>query len=137
MSEILVNKLTGTSTAGSILVTGEGGAATMQLQQGLAKAWFQAQMYTSNTINDSLNGSSLTDNAAGDFTLTVTNAFGNDKFCITGSTSQSHVLQDRNTRDGAYNNYRTTSTQRCSSMSDAGTRQDCNHNCVSFHGDLA
>lgn len=138
MASILkVDELQGIATTGDITVTSEGGAATQSLQQGLAKAWFQAQMYTSNTINDSLNGSSLTDNAAGDFTLTVTNAFGNDKFCITGSTSQSHVLQDRNTRDGAYNNYRTTSTQRCSSMSDAGTRQDCNHNCVSFHGDLA
>ena len=117
------------STAGSI--------ATNYVVEGSAKAWFQAQMYTSNTINDSLNGSSLTDNAAGDFTLTVTNAFGNDTFCITGSTSQSHVLQDRNARNGAYNNHRTTSTQRFSSMSDAGVRQDCNHNCVSFHGDLA
>ena len=39
MSEILVNKLTGTSTAGSILVTGEGNSTTTNLQQGLAKAW--------------------------------------------------------------------------------------------------
>jgi hypothetical protein len=39
MSEILVNKLTGTSTAGSILVTGEGNSTTTNLQQGLCKVW--------------------------------------------------------------------------------------------------
>ena len=39
MSTILVNTLTGTSTAGSIVVTGEGNSTTTNLQQGLAKAW--------------------------------------------------------------------------------------------------
>ena len=34
MSEIIVDKLTGVGTAGDITVTSEGGAATMQLQQG-------------------------------------------------------------------------------------------------------
>ena len=54
MSEILVNKLTGTSTAGSILVTSEGGAATMQLQQGLEKTWAYF-IATMTSIGDSLN----------------------------------------------------------------------------------
>jgi hypothetical protein len=39
MSTILVDNLTGKTSAGDITVTSEGGAATMQLQQGLAKAW--------------------------------------------------------------------------------------------------
>ena len=39
MSTILVNTLTGTSTAGSIVVTGEGNSTTTNLQQGLVKAW--------------------------------------------------------------------------------------------------
>ena len=34
MSTILVNTLTGTSTAGSIAVTGEGNSTTTNLQQG-------------------------------------------------------------------------------------------------------
>jgi hypothetical protein len=37
MSTILVDNLTGKTSAGDITVTSEGGAATMQLQQGLAK----------------------------------------------------------------------------------------------------
>ena len=39
MSEIKVDTLTGKTSAGDITVTSEGGAATMQLQQGLAKVW--------------------------------------------------------------------------------------------------
>ena len=37
MSEIKTDKFTGTSTAGSIVVTGEGGSTTTNLQQGLTK----------------------------------------------------------------------------------------------------
>ena len=39
MSTIFVNTLTGTSTAGSIAVTGEGNSTTTNLQQGLANQW--------------------------------------------------------------------------------------------------
>ena len=37
MSEILVNKLTGTSTAGSIVVTGEGNSTTTNLAAGVGE----------------------------------------------------------------------------------------------------
>ena len=117
------------STAGSI--------ATNYVVEGSAKAWSQSQMYSSNTVNDSLNTSSLTDNAAGDFTLTTVSAFGNTAFCMGGTTSGSNIIQDRGTRDNAYNLYRTTTTQRAGSRNDSGTLVDSNHNCVSFHGDLA
>ena len=36
-SELKVDKFTGVTTAGSILVTGEGNSTTTNLQQGLAK----------------------------------------------------------------------------------------------------
>ena len=39
MSTLKTNTLTGTTSAGSIVVTGEGGSTTTNLQQGLAKAW--------------------------------------------------------------------------------------------------
>ena len=81
MSEILVNKLTGTSTAGSILVTGEGNSTTTNLQQGLAKAWVNFDGTTSGlTIRDSLNNSSMTDHTTGDYTTTLANAMGNAGF---------------------------------------------------------
>jgi len=71
MSELKANKLTGTSTAGSILVTGEGNSTTTNLQQGLTKAWVYC---TSSAIGDSHNHSSFTDNGTGDHTLGLTNA---------------------------------------------------------------
>jgi hypothetical protein len=39
MSTLLLNTLTGKTSAGSIVVTGEGGSTTTNMQQGLAKAW--------------------------------------------------------------------------------------------------
>lgn len=136
MSEIKVDTLTGKTTANDITVT-VGATATMSLEQGLAKSWSQSQMYSSNTINDSLNTSSLTDNAAGDFTLTTVSAFGNTAFCMCGTSSRANIIQDKGTRDEAYNLHRTTTTQRAISRNDSGSDVDSNHNCVSFHGDLA
>tara|TARA_R110000796_G_scaffold246840_1_gene371906 strand:- start:31 stop:426 length:396 start_codon:yes stop_codon:yes gene_type:complete len=81
MSEILVNKLTGTSTAGSILVTGEGNSTTTSLQQGLAKAW--VQFNASIVAQGSLNISSLTDSATGKFIANINNDFSNDDFAAT------------------------------------------------------
>ena len=82
MSEILVNKLTGTSTAGSILVTGEGNSTTTSLQQGLAKAWLNQSQ--NNTINDSLNISGLTDNGVGDCTFVFSAVMANVNHSLLG-----------------------------------------------------
>ena len=38
-SQLKVDTLTGVTTAGSIVVTGEGNSTTTNLQQGLAKCW--------------------------------------------------------------------------------------------------
>ena len=85
MSEILVNKLTGTSTAGSILVTGEGNSTTTSLQQGLAKAWVNFNGSTFG-INDSFNVGSMTDNSTGDYTVTFSNALSSANFSTTANT---------------------------------------------------
>ena len=79
MSEVKTNKLTGTSTAGSILVTGEGNSTTTNLQQGLAKAWANVTNATP-TITDSFNIASITDNGTGAHTLNFTNAMGNANY---------------------------------------------------------
>tara|TARA_R100000231_G_scaffold18494_1_gene18774 strand:- start:425 stop:808 length:384 start_codon:yes stop_codon:yes gene_type:complete len=71
MSTILVNTLTGTSTAGSIAVTGEGNSTTTNLQQGLAKAWCRAG--SAAQLNDSFNIASGTDSGTGDYEFTLTN----------------------------------------------------------------
>lgn len=82
MSEILVNKLTGTSTAGVILVTGEGNSTTTNLQQGLAKLW--CNWAGSATVNNSFNTASITDNGTGNFSVNTTSAFANVNYCRAG-----------------------------------------------------
>jgi len=77
MSEILVNKLTGTSTAGSILVTGEGNSTTTNLQQGLCKMWIHFDGYTGNDIRDSFNISSAADTGTGRYRYTFSNNMSN------------------------------------------------------------
>jgi len=76
-SELKVNTLTGVSTAGSIAVTGEGNSTTTNLQQGLAKMWVNYTGISTTAARDSFNVSSLTDNATGRTTITITNNMGN------------------------------------------------------------
>ena len=76
-SQLKVDTITGVTTAGSVAVTGEGNSTTTNLQQGLAKAWFACDNMA---VIDSLNSAGLTDNGAGDLTLTVTNAMNNDDY---------------------------------------------------------
>ena len=83
MASILkVNTLTGASTAGSIAVTGEGNSTTTNLQQGLIKAWARLNP---NTLQDSLNTTSILDNGTGDFEYNFTNNMGNANYSLFGS----------------------------------------------------
>lgn len=86
-SELKVDKFTGVTTAGSILVTGEGNSTTTNLQQGLAKAWINFGTGSA-TIRDSFNHSSVTDNGVGDFSPVITNAFVNIHYAQTASMSR-------------------------------------------------
>ena len=79
-SELKVDKFTGVTTAGSILVTGEGNSTTTNLQQGLSK--FYSNINGTGTIatRDSFNQSGITDNGTGDFDFAFTNNMGNDDY---------------------------------------------------------
>ena len=99
-SELKVDKFTGVTTAGSILVTGEGNSTTTNLQQGLCKAWFQASSDT--TLTDSFNISSGTDNGTGDYSYALSNAFANDDYAdnYTVYTTVSRFAIKNDGRDG-------------------------------------
>ena len=84
MSEILVDNLTGKTAAGSIVVYGEGGTATTNLQQGLGKYWVDFNGTGTVAVRDSLNHSSLTDGGTGIYTISYTNAFNNANYSIVG-----------------------------------------------------
>jgi len=89
-SELKVDKFTGVSTAGSIDVTGEGNSTTTNLQQGLAKAWFQSN--SAAVLQDSFNISGGTDNGTGNYTFAYSNNMNNQLYSCSG-----HVL-DSNPR---------------------------------------
>ena len=91
MSTLLLNTLTGKTSAGSIVVTGEGGSTTTNLQQGLTKHWGLASG-DSISVADSFNSSSITDNGAGDGTWAFTNSFGNGNFATTSMSTEDGTI---------------------------------------------
>ena len=104
MSEIITDKLTGRATANDVTVTA-GATATMSLEQGLTKTWivFGDDANSTQVVDDSLNISSLTDNAGGDQTDNFTNNMATAKaYTIAGSmctnsavTNYQYIIQPR------------------------------------------
>jgi|TARA_S200002703_G_scaffold149246_1_gene146624 hypothetical protein len=137
MATLKTNTLTGTSTAGSIAVTGEGNSTTTNLQQGLAKAWVFSIITSSTPANtDSLNISSITDAANGSYKPNLTNAMGNITFCITvtaqyTTTSGTGAFFDQEVRTD-----RTTSQVTMQHYENGSLADAHGMNC-DIHGDLA
>jgi hypothetical protein len=85
MSEIKVDSLTGKTSAGDITVTSEGGAATMQLQQGLAKAWVNFNGTGTIAARDSFGVSSLDDDGTGTYGVNFSSSFSNGDYSATSA----------------------------------------------------
>jgi len=140
MSTILVDNLTGKTSAGSITVTSEGGAATQSMQQGLSKAWFSMNEATP-VFNDSFNFASITDNATGDKTVSFTSSMGNANYSVSQSNANSGTDYTRGT-GGAYDHTVSASSYRyysCggSSGSSNGYLRDDTRMKQIYIGDLA
>lgn len=148
-SELKVDKFTGVTTAGSILVTGEGGSTTTNLQQGIIKAWtFFDGSAGSLSAGDSFNESSLTDNDTGDYTFTITNAMNSTSYVNTGSAEcednhgRGPIALGLRVEGSAIATTNTTTARRfeClfgSSASSDGGAQDSKQAMIQFTGDLA
>ena len=128
MSTILVNTLTGTSTAGSIAVTGEGNSTTTNLQQGLVKFWMQADL-SSMSYDDSFNASSATDTATGQMTSAFTNNFSNANYSITGASNSGDA--------GVYNGAQATNQWRTYMRNESNADTDASFGGYMIAGDLA
>ena len=138
MSEILVNKLTGTSTAGSILVTGEGNSTTTNLQQGLAKAFALWNSAGTPAYRDSFNMGSITDHGTGDQTVAFTNSMANANFTTSGQVGNGNDSDTSNSqmRRGSS----ATGSQRCTiqfATSASNANFDYTYVGLVIHGDLA
>ena len=137
MSEIITNKLTGKTAAGNVTITSEGGAVTMQLQQGVAKVWINFNGTGTIAERDSLNSSSLTDHGTGDYTVHYSNNMNN--------TNYSHLLNCNNTVShnamfgGADTGASSTATSSCRFFTCSAnlTNNDARTVCTAVQGDLA
>ena len=131
MATLKTNTLTGTSTAGSIAVTGEGNSTTTNLQQGLCKAWCR---FDDGSSSDSFNITSVTDHGTGDYQVFIANDMANATYIATwmfGESGGSGVLRIGN-RDIATGSVGCVGTN--GSMSSA---QDVNRCGIDVAGDLA
>ena len=107
MSTVIVNTLTGTSTAGSISVTGEGNSTTTNLQQGLAKAWGVFNGTGTIAIRDSHNFSSIADTASGRITASINSDMASANYSIGALATDYHVHEkDYNGTDATATLYR-------------------------------
>ena len=79
-SELQVDELKGVTADGNITITSEGGSATMQLQQGLVKAWARFNGQGTPAYDDSFNLGSITDNGTGNYTHAFTNNMSNGDY---------------------------------------------------------
>jgi len=119
----------------STTVPSEGGAATTNVVQGLAKAWFQFDQ-TVPTTQDSFNTASITDNSAGDFTGNFTNSMvtaGN--YSVTATNASAAPDLGRNVSSAiptATSNYEVNTYNPGNN-----SRYDYLYNSVVVHGDLA
>lgn len=135
MSEILVDNLTGKTSAGDITVYGEGGTVTQSLQQGLAKAWVNFNGTGTIAERDSLNVSSLADNATGLYTVTLSNAMDNANYCINSGARETTNL--RCLASLRYNFTHTTSAIQLNTYDTASVVIDASDVFMSINGDLA
>lgn len=143
MSEIILDTITGKSTAttitigstpvvsasaNSMTIRGEGSNQT-SIQQGLAKAWVRGN--TSAARQDSFNTSGETDHGTGDFSYSLSSSFSAATYSFTATASSTD--QRRNATENAA---RVTASLIAVVTSDAGTVDNTNH-CITAHGDLA
>ena len=133
MSSILVDNLTGKTTAGSVTVTSENGAATMQLQQGLCKCWGHFEG-SDGTLDDSLNTSSVTDGSGlGNYNVSINNNMNNVNYAL--SIGADWDTASSNTCHGSSNSLATgTFVIRIRNGGSDADRDNTSYNIV---GDLA
>ena len=150
MSEIFVDTIRKTGgTLGtdirikntSVYESDGGTSVTQNLVQGLAKAW--ARLDTNDTLEDSFNIASVTDNSTGNFTTTFTNAFNNNTYLLTSEGQYGSGSNDASST-GWPNGQTSITTTSFNGFFIASinsgttfTLYDANELFLVYHGDLA
>ena len=138
--------VTGVHTVGTNAVaTSDGGAATTNIVQGLAKGWLNFNGQSTVAIRDSFNISGLTDEGTGDYSPAINSDMANANYAITMAVAS--YAGDADTRFPAMlkatssNNWGTIATngyriiQR--QVANGGSTIDGSLHINTIHGDLA
>ena len=144
MASILkVDALQGVTAAGDITITSDTGVTTV-LQLGIAT---HAVHYNQKTpaIVKSWNTSSVSDNAAGDFTVSITNAYSDINSIYTVSCNFNANSQADQQNNGQLHRINisgveqapTTTTYRVNTDNSATANTDLKYDYTTIHGDLA
>jgi len=103
-----------------------------------AKAWVNFNGTGTVAIRDSLSVSGVTDNGTGDYTVTVSSAFGNANYCCGSTAQQSDTSGGRGDFFlGLHQTAQTTTTRRVSICDSGGTPNDGLIGNLQIWGDLA
>ena len=131
-SQLKVDTLTGVTTAGSIVVTGEGNSTTTNLQQGLNKAWLSVNQDGTMAILDSFNIGSISDDGTGKTDATYTSNMSSANY------SNSVTAGNSNNKRGHFFSPSTTQQQiEVHQVSANSTDTDSTYVCSFVAGDLA
>ena len=133
MSEILVDKLTGKTTADSVTVTD--GATTFNMLTALNKMWISFDGINLVTFA-SFNVSSVTDNGSGDYTYNFSNNFNatEEYSCAMSACLQSSAYMGSYTE---HNTHLTSSITVNPARNSSGTNLDLNNTTMNCCGELA
>ena len=121
------------------LSNGSVSVPTATVVNGSAKAWVNFNGSGTVAILDSFNVSSLTDNGAGNYTVTFSNAFDSANYAAgsTGITLSGTNLYIAGPSSDGPGSGSTTTTLKCYSFIQGSGLIDFSHICASAHGDLA
>jgi hypothetical protein len=141
-SELVLDELTGRSSAGSIAVTAEGGTVTTNLQQGLTKAWVNfngtgTSAGATITARDSFNTTSITDVNTGDYTITIANNMANDDYAHAGDSGGTNNSSNGNVYCNDQGTARTTTLFRVYTLNSSASPSDPAQVNIMVCGDLA
>lgn len=121
--------------SGSTTIHGEAGVTssgstglTTNLQQGLAKCWVGSFDFSDNSVGDSFNAGSFTDNGAGELITNFTNSMANTGYSTTNSDNNYSLIMV---------NAQTTSSTRSDTHTTSFNGWDGAIQKVTVHGDLA
>ena len=122
------------------LETGAGAdIATSYVVDGSAKAWADIDMTGTASLDNSSNGSSITDNGVGDVTFTFTSSLSNPNYACSGMTTAIAAFDDEGIVHLNYTGGRAAGSCRfgVNDVHNAADAIDYDPVMVIIHGDLA